>query len=143
MITQIFARIRPIPDPMSPASAGINITMLNDTGSTAQSVFDSDVLELGLPNNYVGYGPETLVTTANGVVPRRRIAVEVQLLTPQGGIASDWIREYGVLTPSTPGSVRLSGSGIRGALYFATAPGNEYLYVAAKKNGIIDQLPVV
>jgi hypothetical protein len=28
-------------------------------------------------------------------------------------------------------------------LYFATAPGNQHLYVAKKKNGIIEQLPVV
>lgn len=36
-----------------------------------------------------------------------------------------------------------SGGGIRRHLYFARSPGDEHLYVAEKRDGIIAQLPVV
>ncbi len=59
-----------------------------------------------------------------------------------GTAASDWITELGVII--SQGQVRrLSGPSIRDHFYFATAPGNQHLYVAEKKNGIMAQLPVV
>lgn len=117
--------------------------MLNDTGSSVQTFYDTDLVALGIPANYVGYGPLIQVTTANGVVWRRQISFQIQLLTPQGDLASNWILERGAITPAVPGAVRLSGDGIRQELYFATAPGNQHLYVASKKNGIVTQLPVI
>lgn len=32
---------------------------------------------------------------------------------------------------------------MRRVLYFATAPGNDQLYVSVKKNGLVSQLPAV
>ncbi|KAK2812777.1 hypothetical protein FQN50_001106 [Emmonsiellopsis sp. PD_5] len=138
---QMFARIRAIPGLAPPRT--IDVTMLNDTGSTAHTIFDTDVIALGIPANYAGYGPLVQLATANGPVYRRYIAIQIQLLDPNGIPASDWMDEDGVVTPLTPGAVALSGNGIRRALYFATAPGNDQLYVAVKKNGLVKQLPTV
>ncbi|OAL75712.1 hypothetical protein A7D00_1312 [Trichophyton violaceum] len=139
---QIFARIRPVPGLLSPAFS-IDVTLLNDTGSNTMTVFDTDITALGIPPTYMGYGADVLITTAGGTLRRRQISVEIQLLDLQGNAVSDWILEAGIVTPATAGVTRLSGNGIRQSLYFATAPGNQHLYVAEKKNGIIKQLPVI
>ncbi|KAK2795550.1 hypothetical protein FQN50_009734 [Emmonsiellopsis sp. PD_5] len=133
---------RPIPGLLSPAFP-IETTMLNDTGSNTMTVFDTDLTALAIPSTYLGLGPEIPITTAGGTVMRRQITVEVQLVDFQGNPVSEWIQEVGVVAPADPGALRLSGDGIRKSLYFATAPGNQHLYVAAKKQGIVDQLPVV
>ncbi|EGD97710.1 hypothetical protein TESG_05111 [Trichophyton tonsurans CBS 112818] len=139
---EIFARVRPVPGLLSPAIS-IDVTLLNDTGSNTLTVFDTDITALGIPPTYMGYGADVLITTAGGTLRRRQISVEIQLLDSQGNAVSDWILEAGIVTPATAGATRLSGDGIRQSLYFATAPGNQHLYVAEKKNGIITQLPVI
>ncbi|KAM5441464.1 hypothetical protein MferCBS31731_003535 [Microsporum ferrugineum] len=137
---EIFARIKPI---FSPPSSSINVTMLNDTGSNMLTVFDTDLIALAIPPTYAGFGSYVSMSTAGGQVQRQHIVVEVQLLDSQGNPVSDWILEHGIVTPATLGTSRLSGDGMRQHLYFATAPGNTHLYVAEKKNGIVQQLPVV
>ncbi|EGD85244.1 hypothetical protein H112_08975 [Trichophyton rubrum D6] len=139
---EIFARIRPVPGLLSPAFS-IDVTLLNDTGSNTMTVFDTDITALGIPPTYMGYGADVLITTAGGTLRRRQISVEIQLLDLQGNAVSDWILEAGIVTPATAGVTRLSGNGIRQSLYFATAPGNQHLYVAEKKNSIIKQPPVI
>jgi hypothetical protein len=69
----------------------------------------------------------------------------MQIIKRDGSEISGWFTETGLTTPIQPGSVqyRLSGKVMRDELYFATAPGNQLLYVALKKNGIVTQLPVV
>lgn len=87
----------------------------------------------------------TTVTTANGVVDRERITIEIQLLMADGTAISPWFRELAIIKPILPGAsdYRLSGNAMRNHFYFATAPGNTMLYIAKKKNGIVTQLPVV
>ncbi|OJD27481.1 hypothetical protein ACJ73_01120 [Blastomyces percursus] len=139
---QIFARIRPVSGLLSPAFS-IDVTMLNDTGSNTLTIFDTDLLALAIPSTYMGFGANVPITTAAGIIWRQQITVEIQLLDSQGNAVSDWILEQGIVTPAATGAGRLSGDGIRQSLYFATAPGNQHLYVAGKRNGIIEQLPVV
>ncbi|QSS54662.1 hypothetical protein I7I53_02293 [Histoplasma capsulatum var. duboisii H88] len=117
--------------------------MLNDTGSDALTVFDSDILALAIPPTYGRFGPIITVATAGGTVWRQRIIIEIQLIDLEGNAVSDWISEYGIITPATSGVARLSGTEMRQSLYFATAPGNQHLFVAEKKNRIVEQLPVV
>ena len=72
------------------------------------------------------------------------IDIEMQVIKVDGTAVTGWFYERAVITPPMVGvQYRLSGYAIRNYLYFATAPGNATLYVAAKKNGIITQLPVV
>ncbi|KAL2359239.1 hypothetical protein RJZ56_007915 [Blastomyces dermatitidis] len=139
---EIFARIRPIPGLLS-SSLSITVTMLNDTGSDVLTVFDTDLTALAIPPTYEGFGTYVSVSTPNGIIIRQQVIVDIQLLDSQGNPVSDWIREEGVITPAALGVGRLSGDGIRQSLYFATAPGNQHLYVAEKKNGIVKVLPVV
>ena len=84
------------------------------------------------------------IDTAGGQVLRMGIRIEMQVIKADGTAVTEWFKERAVITPPTAAmQYRLSGSAIRDHLYFATAPGNVMLYVAAKKNGIITQLPVV
>ncbi|KAM5436677.1 hypothetical protein McanMca71_001793 [Microsporum canis] len=126
-----------------PEPSSINVTMLNDTGSNMLTVFDTDLIALAIPPTYGGFGSYVSMSTAGGQVQRQHIVVEVQLLDSQGNPVSDWVLEHGIVTPASLGTARLSGDGMRQYLYFATAPGNAHLYVAEKKNGIVQQLPVV
>ncbi|TPX24059.1 hypothetical protein DIZ76_013402 [Coccidioides immitis] len=121
----------------------IDITMLNDTGSNTLTVFNTALLALAIPPDYLGFGANIPITTAGGMVRRQQITVEIQLLDSQGNAVSDWVLKQGIVTPATTGACRLSGNGIRQSLYFATAPGNQHLYVAEKKNGIVEQLPAL
>ena len=120
------------------------VGILNDTGSTIQTLFDTDLLALGYnPQTYQGNTGQVYIQTANGSVARQSILFEMKLRKPDGTPASGWFVEEGVITPSGQINTRLSGSRIRRHLYFATAPGNQALYVARKKNGIASRLPVV
>ncbi|WEW56265.1 hypothetical protein PRK78_001707 [Emydomyces testavorans] len=138
----MFARVRPVLG-LLPHVFSIDITMLNDTGSNTMTIFDTDLTALSIPPTYRGFGVNIPVATAVGIVLRQQISVEIQMLDSKGDPVSDWILERAIVTPAATGAARLSGDGIRQRLYFATAPGNQHLYVAEKKNGIVEQLPVV
>ncbi|EGD94045.1 hypothetical protein TESG_01573 [Trichophyton tonsurans CBS 112818] len=86
---QIFARIRGIPGFLLAPPVFLNITMLNDTGSSLLTVFDTDLVALGIPSTYGGYGPQIPISTTAGVVLRQNIAVEMQLLDSHGDPMSD------------------------------------------------------
>ena len=62
--------------------------------------------------------------------------MQVQLLRDDNSPWSDWINERAVVKPASQGVPRLSGYGIRKALYIGTAPGNHVLAVAATKGGM-------
>lgn len=134
--------MRLIPD-LGGTDATVNVSILNDTGSTVQSVLQTDLAAMGLNPQYGGLGPAIVVQTANGPVNRQSIFVELQLMRADGTAVSGWIRELGLITPPGAAQMRLTGAGIRNHLYFATAPGNQNLYVAEKKNGIMSELPAL
>jgi len=123
-----------------------NVSIVNDTGSDAQTIFSTDLTNLHYNHNtYRGRMGFVHVGTANGVVPRERVMIEIQLIKADGTIVSPWLLETAVITPVQQGvpQLRLSGNAMRNHLYFATAPGNATLFVSEKKNGIVTQLPVV
>ena len=126
-------------------SNGKQITklVLNDTGSSLQTVFIRDIKEMtnGI-SQYWGKGEDMTVRTANGLVSRPTVLIEVRLLKCNGEVFSNWIREWGSITPDGDPYSRLSGRGIREQLFFATAPGNHWLYVSETKSGLMSQLPV-
>lgn len=109
-----------------------------------QTVFDVDLAAL-LPANrlYFGYGLIIPLETANGTISRQSIMIEVKLMCRNGTAFSEWILECGVITPVAECATALSGQSIRGKLYFATASGNNVLYVAERKSGITFQLPAL
>jgi hypothetical protein len=105
----------------------LRVGILNDTGSNLQTVFDNDLVSLGYnPQTYQGNMGQVYIETANGIVARQGIVVEMQLRKINWERASDWFVENGVIVPFGPNITRLSGSGVRSSLYFATAPGNRF-----------------
>jgi len=121
------------------------VSIMNDTGSNIQTIFPTDLAALQYNQlTYQGRLGMLSIGTANGVVLRRKIVIEMQIIKADGTAVTPWFRETTVVTPLQPGTqYRLSGSAMRNHLYFATAPGNANLIVAEKKNGITTQLPVV
>jgi len=140
---QILARFRLVAEYGGDPNITTNVTILNDTGSNAQTIFRADLHNLLYnPQTYQGYRGVVRVTTAGGVVLREQIEIEMQVLKADGTGVSPWFREIGLVAPQAL-QFRLSGNAMRNHLYFATSPGNGILFVARKKNGIMAQLPVV
>ncbi|KAL9116405.1 MAG: hypothetical protein Q9187_007070 [Circinaria calcarea] len=139
---EILARMR-LPEYYGGNGNVVNVAILNDTGSTVQTLFDPDLNAMGYdPLTYTGNSGPLQIQTANGTVTRQSLWVEMQLMKPDGTPTSRWFLEQGIATPLAGNPSRLSGRFLRRELYFATAPGNYTLYVAQNKNGIVRQLPV-
>jgi hypothetical protein len=121
---------------------------MNDTGSGLLHLYDTDLTAMGINrNNYTAWGQPVRLWTASGVTQKQTLFVEVQLQRrEQGGVVTpvaDWFREHSsVSTPSSSRNYILSGLGMRNHFFFATSPGNNTLYVAQKKNGLMSMLPV-
>jgi len=117
------------------------IIAMNDTGSNILSLFHSDMQHLGNIQGYTGWQGFTGILCANGTINHYpTIEVEVQLVRDNNTPWSDWIRELAIVQPDSPGLSRLSGYGIRNALYLGTSPGNHSLAVAATKGGLASLL---
>ena len=140
--------------------------MGNHTGSTTLTLWPSDIRAMRLAGDYKGWMPPVAVKTHDGTVQRHSLFIEIQLLDPCSGSdelvpLSDWILEHAtVVEPEGLGSrsvslkeqgeeeedgshCRLSGGLMRNHFYFATAPGNEHLYIATKKHNLYRELPSV
>lgn len=139
--------LRLSPDFGGDPNISTQVTIANDTGSNLQSVYQSELDALGFDaQTYQGMLGPTSVSTANGPVMRDMLLVEIMVLKDDGVTPlTNWILETGIVMPGQVGvgNHRLSGGSIRMFLYFATAPGNNQLFVARKKNGLVSQLPVV
>ncbi|KAK7702813.1 hypothetical protein SLS64_009423 [Diaporthe eres] len=141
-----------------PAYAGGNDNVIrraatiNDTGSNVQSLRRSDWNALKTAT----MSPQTAeMLTATGPRHVENVFLEVRIVKPevtrnsQGQELSTG--QYVPLTVWYPellrivndGDTLLSGENMRNYLYFATAPGNETLYVSQRKQAMIDGLPVV
>ncbi|KIN01386.1 hypothetical protein OIDMADRAFT_180208 [Oidiodendron maius Zn] len=117
------------------------IIAMNDTGSDILSLFNSDLQYLGNIQGYTGWRGVIPISYGNGVIQYyRKIRVEVQLVRDDNTPWSDWIEEVAIVKLNSPGLSRLSGYGIRNALYLGTSPGNHSLAVAATKSGLASLL---
>lgn len=117
----------------------------NDTGSDIQTIFRSQWNAMNYRQNLMTHF--TAVRDASGVNFLQTLTAELRILgynstTNQLYPLTEWFLERFVIRDDTPGVSLLSGCNMRNELYFATAPGNLYLYVSVKKNGVVSQLPV-
>lgn len=102
------------------------IVALHDTGSDYLTIFNSDFSSLGNSANYLGWiGTTNLMNAGGGIEVLRLIIVQVKLVTDADMSWTDWIQEIAVVRPAALGVPRLSGSGIRDAVYWATSPCQE------------------
>jgi hypothetical protein len=117
------------------------VNVINDTGSSLLTLFDTDILQLGILEGYTGWRGEVTVRNASGTVNRyRRIRVQFQLLRDDDSPWSNWINDYAVIKPDSQGVPRLSGCGIRRVMYLGTPPGNHLLAIATTKGGMASLL---
>lgn len=114
------------------------IIAMNDTGSNVLSLFTTDLQQLGNRQGYNGWRATRKVKDAHGIATHcRTIRVQVQLVKNDDTPWGDWIDELALVRPPRPNLARLSGCGIRRALYIGTAPGNHSLAISATKGGLI------
>jgi hypothetical protein len=117
------------------------IIAMNDTGSDVLTLFDIDMPHLGNTHGYNGWIGQAAILTANGAVNNYPlIVVQVQMVGNGNLPWSNWIDEFAIVKPAIPGILRLSGIGIRDALYIATTPGNNFLAVSATKGRLTSLL---
>ncbi|KAI9763427.1 MAG: hypothetical protein M1840_000508 [Geoglossum simile] len=110
------------------------IIAMNDTGSDVLTIFDADIPLLGNSDGYAGWVGPVAISDASGAVGFfPKIRVEVQMVDDNNLPWSDWILEDAIVRPVTVGVPRLSGYGIREALYFGTGPGNHVPAASATK----------
>jgi hypothetical protein len=115
----------------------LTTSMLNDTGSTALSLFYTEAAALGYDPN-VHITRQVNVLTAAGYVQPEFLEVEIQVINYNGAPLTRWFRENAVLVQHTGSEARLSGSNVRSYLYFATTPrdSNQFLHVSRTKTGL-------
>ena len=97
--------------------------MLNDTGSTISSMFDTDVLALDPTHQYTGYGLPTELSLADGSTIDRPV-----------------IFLQAVIMPIGPGVMRLSGKYMRREFFFASPKGNMFTAVSTAKTALVNLL---
>lgn len=120
------------------------VSTMNDTGSNVQTLYDDEYLALmTLSPHFSGTYPITVGLADGSTRPMFGVPLEVRLIDQAGDMLTEWIPEEGVLTnrgsPNLP--PRLSGRGIRTRLFFATAPGNNKLYVTENKTSHFRMVP--
>ena len=117
------------------------IIAMNDTGSNTLSLFTTDFLNLGNIQGYFGWNGRANIVDASGVITMLpTVLVQVQLVRDDNTPWSDWIEEEAIVRQPGPYITRLSGAGIRDALYIGTAPGNHLLAVSATLGGLASLL---
>ncbi len=100
------------------------ISVINDTGSNALTLFYTDLVHLGMHQQYNGWlGYNTTVTADGNSQDLSSVMVEIRMVRPGshepwGG----WIPEVAVIRNAVAGVERLSGAGMRQSLYFGTPP---------------------
>ncbi|RFU27504.1 hypothetical protein B7463_g8820, partial [Scytalidium lignicola] len=113
--------------------------VLNDTGSDILEMYQNEIQALNGPANYGYMGAPTPIQTANGLVNRAIITLEVQLVkagTPVGG----FYRTEAMICPGAPTGPRCSGIFLRQNFFTSTSPYNNILYVSDYKTGVVKPL---
>ncbi|KAF8454824.1 hypothetical protein BDZ91DRAFT_841573 [Kalaharituber pfeilii] len=124
----------------------IDLWALDNTGSSFLELFQGDDLpSLDIDQTYNFWGPTTCLTTANGIVLRYMLLVEINLMDNQGNLMSDWKSIWATVTPGFSfGNHRCSGMYVRQTFYTGTAPdGQGILYVAVKRAGVCSHMPAL
>ncbi|KAK0717051.1 hypothetical protein B0T26DRAFT_675426 [Lasiosphaeria miniovina] len=121
----------------------VRVQCINDTGSNRQVVHDPDW-------NYLTAGLNIpiipgLITTATGPVNMRGCNLEIRVVAQDPAAAGgwkhlhNWVAELGIIQPA--GVPCLSGSAMRGQLFFATNKGNTSLFMADNKTTLMANMP--
>ena len=109
----------------------------NDTGSNLLTVFDTDLIALGVSEltYWTVEDPTTVHLAAGHSVLMRCLTMDIRVLDRNGEPMTPWFPERGVLVKREPGSIRLSGMNMRNELYFVTNRSN-ILFTGRSKNSV-------
>ena len=112
---------------------GINV--LNDTGSEILMIFNTI---LGNYGQYTGWLGHVFIGGCSGVVEMLfSLQVDIRLVRPDSLVPwGNWLREEAIIRHPARGVARLSGSLMRGHLFFGTRPGNYEVAVSDTKGGL-------
>ncbi|PGH27108.1 hypothetical protein AJ80_01295 [Polytolypa hystricis UAMH7299] len=117
---------------------------LDDTGAAYLSVRDTDLGRLGYCNNYAYKKGWRRMRTANGVVNKQKLGIEVRLLMLSGNYIQGFQETDAVAHRGPTYGSYLSGLFVRKSLFTGTCPdGNGNLVVSVKKHGITANIDVV
>lgn len=115
----------------------------NDTGSTIQTVFTSDLANLNYDEStyHAVIGYESIITAAGPVI-RLSIGIELMIVDTDRNRMTPWFKERAIVVDNTTSSFgleRLSGRQIRRELYFATDRQNK-LFMGLSKNAVFQYM---
>ena len=97
----------------------LQTTMLNDTGSEMFILYSHEAWALGYNANIHATRP-VIIRTANGLVFRIAVLMELRVIRYDGQPLTGWLLEDSTIIPYTGTETRLSGSAVRRQLFFAT-----------------------
>jgi hypothetical protein len=123
----------------------IRVPVLNDTGSSNQTLYSSDLERLNFDvHTFKQRGGEygnVTSSTSNGIVTRQFIKIQMRVVDTQGLALTEWFLTKVALRAEHPGrKLRLSGREVRQHLFFATPAGNSALFVAKDKAALMSIL---
>lgn len=113
------------------------ITVMNDTGSNALTLFTTDFQHLGNAEAYNGWVAASPIIDANGhstTLPT--LLVEVHLAGNDGNPWGRWVTERAIVREPNPSIKRLSGAGIRRTYFIGTGPSNDIVGVSTTSAGL-------
>lgn len=129
---------------LAPKKKGIiGIRVLYDTGSSILTLFQADLVRLGIGDivNYTGFSGRVPVQIASGeVIQYNLILIQIKLVDPETQQESTWMNEKAIVKSIVPGLPRLSGTAVK-KMYLATAPGFQKLAVSSNRREILDIIP--
>lgn len=112
---------------------------MNDTGNGALTLFYSDLDHLGMNDQlYHGWRGQVRCELADASVQAlSSLVVQVRFLRPVSFQPwGEWITEKAILRHDRPGLTRLSGPGIRQAMFIETGPDNAHVGVSSTRGGL-------
>lgn len=126
----------------------LDVSICNDTGSNIQTIYERDFNHLNNNQAYRGPMNHALISGVNGVAQYPTVMMELRITkldnaTQQFVPMTQWIAELFVVRQYAPSTNLLSGNEMRKVLFFATAPGTDFLYVAGTRNGLLSILPAL
>jgi hypothetical protein len=122
-------------------SAPVGQPFLYDTGAEIMSINQQDVDQMHTMSGIVPptFGHTQLVT-ANGLVSRRVVEVEVSIRDHNWAVVCPFVKVLAAVNPDNTAD-RLTGPWLKFVLFTATSPSDDNLYLADNKAELVHHLP--
>ncbi|KAJ5747950.1 uncharacterized protein N7511_009646 [Penicillium nucicola] len=116
--------------------------LLYDTGASVMSIAQVDVDWMVFLS---GIEPPTVgfldMSTANGIVRRRVVEIEVTIRDPLGDVMCPYMKVLSTVDPNPNNQARLTGPWMRFVLFTGTSPMGTHVTLADQKQELVQSLP--